>query len=127
MVSLPLSASDVDVIATNHHGATPLVEAVFRANVDVAKAVLGANVDATVSYVDHGASYPLLYLARQSLPMTELLVNRGTRVHGGNDLLYGFTAMNWAAASGSVGVLEFLISARKEKRTNELCSCIFHP
>ncbi len=108
---------DVNVNTTNKAGRTPLVEAVILGNVKVAKLLLEKGASATVDYCNDSETYPLLYLAKESVPMTDLLVDNAAVVHQGNGRLYGFSALHWAAAAGTHGVLERLIG--RGRRLNE--------
>ena len=108
IVSFLAKHNDVNLNATNNCGNTPLVESIRKYNVDGARALLNAGATVTDAYTEHGRDFPLLYLAKDSVPMTQLLLKRGALSHTGAGLKFGFAALHWAAAEGSPGVLREL-------------------
>ena len=108
IVSFLAKQDDVNVNATNSCGNTPLVESMRKCNVEGARALLNAGATVTDTHTEDGRDFPLLYLAKSSVPMTQLLLKRGALSHTGAGLKFGFSALHWAAAEGSPGVLRAL-------------------
>ena len=98
---------------TNDGGYSPLTMAVYLHHVPIVTTLLDAGASVDVAHVDrgfgHDEEYPLLYLARDHLELTQLLVSRGATVHNGAGYYNGFSALHWAAKSGTPDVLKHLV------------------
>lgn len=112
-VASTLIRRGANVNTLNNSKNTPLCRAVRLNHVAEATFLLDKGADAMVDYTSNALTYPLLFLAKDSLPMTQLLEARGARVNTGTGCVFGFTAMHWAAGRGTYGVLECLIRPRR--------------
>ena len=110
------------VNTTNLAGNSPLVTAVLRNHEDMVRLLLKEGAKAQAFFLYEGYKYPLLYVARKNLRITKLLVSQGAFVHTQTGEIDGFSALHWAAISGSPDVLHYLAGngSRLERTFYEL-------
>ena len=95
-----------DVNAKNSYGWTPLHEAAYWGNLDIAKLLLerGADVNAKSSV----GNTPLYWAAsRNNLDIAKLLIENGADVNAKD--LNGMTPLHWAAHRGNLDIAKLLI------------------
>ncbi|MBV9766577.1 MAG: ankyrin repeat domain-containing protein [Acidobacteriaceae bacterium] len=105
-----LTAQGADVNARDALGSTPLLDAAWSGNTEIANFLLAHGADANAIHTE-ARSTPLYYAVIRGRPgMVKLLLGSGARV----DLSYreGQTALHLACARGNLPIVESLLSAQ---------------
>ena len=101
----------VDVDFANSNGQRPLHKAIENGSITVAGVLLKAGANPNLRYDGAGVKRECspLFLARNSLAMTRLLLKHGAYVNSLDGI--GFTALHRAARSSTPGVIDALVRA----------------